>query len=102
MMSSSGNLASSVRLHTRRPGFDPRQRRNDFSSSLCVQSISRAHPASCRMGTGDIFPGGKARPGRDADHSPPSHAEVANEELYLLSIHAPSWRVEGLLWLFNR
>jgi hypothetical protein len=26
------------------------------------------------MGTGD-----KARPGRDADHSPPSNAEVVNE-----------------------
>jgi hypothetical protein len=25
------------------------------------------------------FPGGKARPGRDADHSPPSSAEVKNE-----------------------
>jgi hypothetical protein len=22
------------------------------------------------MGTGDLFPGGKAQPGRDADHSP--------------------------------
>jgi hypothetical protein len=25
------------------------------------------------------FPGAKARPGRDADHSPPSSAEVKNE-----------------------
>jgi hypothetical protein len=24
------------------------------------------------------FPGGKARPGHDADHSPPSNAEVKN------------------------
>jgi hypothetical protein len=38
------------------------------------------------MGTGASFPGGKARPGRDADHSPPSSAEVKKEqELYLLS-----------------
>jgi hypothetical protein len=38
------------------------------------------------MGTGGPFPGGKARPGRDADHSLPSNAEVNNEkELYLLS-----------------
>jgi hypothetical protein len=28
------------------------------------------------MGTGVSFPRGKARPGRDADHSPPSSAEV--------------------------
>jgi hypothetical protein len=46
----------------------------DFSSSLCVQTGSGAHPASCPTGTG-----GKARQGRDADHSPPSSAEVKNE-----------------------
>jgi hypothetical protein len=51
----------------------------DFSSSLCVQTDSGAHPASCAMGTGGPFSGGKARPGRDADHSPPSSAEVVNE-----------------------
>jgi hypothetical protein len=51
----------------------------DFSCSLCVQTGSEAHPASCTMGTGGPFPGGKARPGRDADHSPPSSAEVENE-----------------------
>jgi hypothetical protein len=41
----------------------------DFSSSLCVQTCSGAHPASCTMGTGGPFLGGKARPGRDADDS---------------------------------
>jgi hypothetical protein len=51
----------------------------DFSSSLCVQTGSGAHPAYCPMGTGDPFPGGKARPGRDADHSSPSSGEVENE-----------------------
>jgi hypothetical protein len=43
----------------------------DFSSSLCIQIGSGA---SCTLGTG-----GKARPGREADHSPPSSAEVENE-----------------------
>jgi hypothetical protein len=38
--------------------------------------ISVENIASCTMGTGGPFPGGKARPGRDADHSPPSSAEV--------------------------
>jgi hypothetical protein len=58
----------------------------DFSCSLCVQTGSGAHPASCTMGTGGPFPGGKAHPGRDADHSPPCSAEVVNEQkLYLLS-----------------
>jgi hypothetical protein len=44
----------------------------DFSSSPCVQTGSETHPASYPMGTGGPFPGGKARQGRDADHSPPS------------------------------
>jgi hypothetical protein len=51
----------------------------DFSSSLCVQTGSGAHPASCPVGTEGPFPGGKARPGRDADYSPPSSTEVKNE-----------------------
>jgi hypothetical protein len=50
-----------------------------FSSILCVQTGSGAHPASCTTGTGGPFPGGKARPGRDVDHSPPSSAEVEND-----------------------
>jgi hypothetical protein len=51
----------------------------DFSSILCVQTGSGAHPASCPMGIGGPFPRHKAQPGRDADHSPPSSAEVVNE-----------------------
>jgi hypothetical protein len=51
----------------------------EFSSNLCVQTGSRAHSAFCTMGTGGPFPGGKARSGRDADHSPPSSAEIVNE-----------------------
>jgi hypothetical protein len=42
----------------------------DFSSSLCVQTGSGAHPASCTVGTGVPFTGAKGRPGCDADHSP--------------------------------
>jgi hypothetical protein len=51
----------------------------DFFSILCVQTCSEAHPAFCTMGTGGPLPGGKARPGRDADHSPPSSAEIVNK-----------------------
>jgi hypothetical protein len=36
---------------------------NDFSSILCVQIGSGAHPASCTMGTGGPFPGGKSAAG---------------------------------------
>jgi hypothetical protein len=58
----------------------------DFLFSLCVQTGSGANPASCTMGTGSSFSGGKVQPGRDTDHSPPSSAEVVKEwELYLLS-----------------
>jgi hypothetical protein len=50
---------------------------------------------------GVLSPGLKARPGRDADHLPPSSAEVVNEwEIYLLSPQATPWRVAGLLYLF--
>jgi hypothetical protein len=47
-----------------------------FFSGLCVQTGSGAHSSCYSVGTGGgPFPGGKARPGRDADHSP----EVKNE-----------------------
>jgi hypothetical protein len=42
----------------------------DFSSSLCVQTSSGDHPASCKVGTDGPFPGAKARPGREAVQSP--------------------------------
>jgi hypothetical protein len=45
----------------------------------CIHTGSGTHPASCPMSTGGPFPGGKARPGRDADHSLPSSSEVVNE-----------------------
>jgi hypothetical protein len=49
--------------------------------SALVQTGPEAHPASCTMGTG-----GKERPGRDADPSPPSMAEIKNRvALYLYS-----------------
>jgi hypothetical protein len=64
---------------TGRKTFDPQQRRKDFSSCLCVQTDSGAHLASCTMGTGGPFPGAKARPRREADHSPQFSAEVENE-----------------------
>jgi hypothetical protein len=50
-----------------------------FSSRHCVQTGSGAHLDSCTMGAGGPFPGTKERPGRDADHSPPSCAEVDSD-----------------------
>jgi hypothetical protein len=62
---------------TGRSGFDPRHRQRIFPIPS-VQTGSGAHPASCTTDTGGPFPGAKARPGRDSDHSL-SSAEVENE-----------------------
>jgi hypothetical protein len=76
---SSGSIVSDYGLDDRAIGVRSLAGAEDFSFCLCAQTGSGAHPASCTMGTGGSFPGGKARPGRDADHSPPSSAEVVNE-----------------------
>jgi hypothetical protein len=76
---SSGSIVSDYGLDDRAIGVRSPAGAKVFSSSLCVQAGSGAHPASCTMGTGGPFPGGKALPGRDADHSLPSSAEVVNE-----------------------
>jgi hypothetical protein len=76
---SSGSIVSDYGLDDRANGVRSPAGAEDFSSSLCVQTGSGTHPDSCTMGTGGSFPGGKARPGRDADHSPPSSAEVVND-----------------------
>jgi hypothetical protein len=51
---------------TGRLRFNRQQRKRIFP----VASVTRAHPASCPMGTGGPFPRAKARPQSDADHSP--------------------------------
>jgi hypothetical protein len=76
---SSGSMVYDYGLDDRAIGVRSPAGVKDFSSILCVQSGSGAHPASCPVGTGGPFHGGKAQPGRDADHRPPSRAEVVNE-----------------------
>jgi hypothetical protein len=76
---SSGSIVSDYRLDDRAIEIRSLTGAEDFSSSPCIQTDSGAHPASYPMGTGGSFPGGKARLGRDTDHSPPSSAEVKNE-----------------------
>jgi hypothetical protein len=75
---SSGSIVSDYGLDDRAIGVRSPAEAEDFSSNLCVQTGFGAHSASCTMGTGGPFPGGKARPGRDADHSPISSSEVVN------------------------
>jgi hypothetical protein len=65
----------SVLLRTGRPRFDPPQEQRIFSV-VCVHTGAGAHPISYPVGTGGPFPRSKALPRRDADHSPPSGAEV--------------------------
>jgi hypothetical protein len=65
----------------------------EFSSSLCVQTGSGAHPASCKMGTGGTFSGDKARTGRDSDLSPHLLPRSRMSRSYTSS----TWRVVGQL-----
>jgi hypothetical protein len=76
---SSGGIVSDYGLDDQVIGIWSPAVAKDFFYSLFVQTGSGAHPASFTMGTGGPFPGAKARPGRDADHSPPSSAEVEYE-----------------------
>jgi hypothetical protein len=76
---SSGNIVFDYGLDDRVIEVQSPTGAEDFSSSPCVQTGSGAHPASSPMGAGGPFPGGKARPGRDADHSPPFSVEVKYE-----------------------
>jgi hypothetical protein len=64
----------------------------NFSLHHRAQNGSGVHPASYPMGTGSSFLGGKAS-WREADHLPPSSAEVKEcVELYLHSPSTSSWR----------
>jgi hypothetical protein len=76
---SSGSIVSDYGLDDRLIEVQSSTGTKDFSSSVCVQTGSEAHPASCTMGAGGPFPGGKVRPGHDADPTPPSSVEVKNE-----------------------
>jgi hypothetical protein len=58
----------------------------NFSLHHCVLNSFGAHPASYQMGARGSFLGLK-RPEREADHSPPSSAEV--KECVDLYLHSP-------------
>jgi hypothetical protein len=76
---SSGSIVSWLRAGRSGDRVLIPDRGRGFFSSPCIQTGSGAHPAFYLMGTGGPFPRGKARPRRDADHSPPSSAEVKYE-----------------------
>jgi len=58
-----------------------------------VQTSFGTHSAYCLMGTGGSLPGIK-RPGREADHSPPSSSEVKNVCKYTCT---PRLRLHGVV-----
>jgi hypothetical protein len=64
-------------MHTdNQPAVSPTQEYNippgfpTLSATDFVDNFNPFYPASCTMGTWGLFPGGKARPELDADHSP--------------------------------
>jgi hypothetical protein len=61
------------------------------SSSLCVHTSSGYHPASCPMGTGGSSQGGKARLGRDSDHSPHLVPRSWMRRSYASSLPSSPW-----------
>jgi hypothetical protein len=60
---SSGSIVSNYGLDDRAIGVRSPAGAKDYSSNLCVQTGSGAHPASCPMGTGGPFTGGKSAAG---------------------------------------
>jgi hypothetical protein len=94
---SSVSVVSGYGLYDRGSRFGFRQMQKDFSSSHCVQIGYGAHPASCPMGTEGPFLGAKARPGRNADHSPHLVSRSKMGRSYTPLPQSPSWRVVGQL-----
>jgi hypothetical protein len=60
---SSGSIVSDYGLDDRGMEVPSPAEAKNFSSNLCVQTGSGAHPTSCPMGTGGLFPGGKSAAG---------------------------------------
>jgi hypothetical protein len=79
LLSNSGSVVSDYGLDDRAIGVRSPAGAKDFSSDLCVQTGSEAHPASCTKGTGGPFPGGKSAAGAWRWPLTPSSAEVENE-----------------------
>jgi hypothetical protein len=92
---SSVSIVSDYGLNDRAIGVRSPTEADDFSSNVCVKTSSGAHPASCPMGTGGPFSGGKERPGRDADYS--SHL-VPRSRMSRSYNFSPPYASIGVLW----
>jgi hypothetical protein len=85
LYSSSGSIVSDYGLDDRAIGVQFPAGSKDFSSNLCVQTGSGAHPASCTMGTGVLSPGVKCDRG----------VTLTTQELYLLPPPSASMACNG-------
>jgi hypothetical protein len=80
---------------TGRPGLESLQTQRTFPVAFVSRLALRPTQPPIQWVWGS-FPGGKARPGRDADHSPPSSEEVKNEYVLYLFCHlTPAWWYRG-------
>jgi hypothetical protein len=103
---SSFSIVSDYRLDNGATGVRSPTETKHFSSSLCIQTNSEAHPASYPMGTGYPLPGGKTRPGRDADHAPHLVQRSRMSRSYISSLlcrlHGSNGIVSALfIWLVD-
>jgi hypothetical protein len=78
---SSVGIATGNGLDDQGGGSSSPGRVKNFSLLHIVQTDSGVHPTSYKMGTGGSFPGVKLQ-GREADHSPPTGAEVKKMWIY--------------------
>jgi hypothetical protein len=79
IQASSGSIVSDYGLDDRASGFYPRRGQRIFPlSSVSRPALGPTQPP-VQWVPGVLSLGVKAQPGHDADHSPPSSAEVENE-----------------------
>jgi hypothetical protein len=76
---SSGSIVSDYGLDDRAIGVRFPAGQRVFPLAFVSRSALGPTQPPVQYVPGVLSPGGKARPGRDADHSPPSSAEVVNE-----------------------
>jgi hypothetical protein len=90
-MSSDSSVSNSDGLRAGRPGLDSRQGQEMFSTA---QRLDRIRSPSSLLSNGcqGYFHRGLKRPGREADHSPPSGAEAKNGSAIPQFSHTSSWR----------
>jgi hypothetical protein len=79
---------------TGRSRFDPRQRKKDFSCSLCVQTSCEAQPASCPMGNRGPFPEVKRGQGVTLT----THSHLESRSLMSRSYTSSPQSLHGVLW----